>query len=58
MRNISSLVIGVGCLAGAAWMFYGFFFEADFVTGVGLLTAGGLAFVGAYLIWDTLRDWK
>lgn len=57
MRKILSLVIGGACLVVGVWSIYGLFFEAAYVKGLFLLGAGFIVFVGAYLIWNTLRDW-
>ena len=59
MGTILRLAFGVGCLVGAAWLFrYGFFYEGFFasLTLYFFPIVIGLAFAGAYHIWETLRD--
>ena len=56
MRKILAFVLGLACLVGGTWYLYFALFQKDEGTPSMFIAGGGfIAFIGAALIWDTLR---
>jgi hypothetical protein len=53
-----ALVVGVAFSAAGIWLAYQLFFVAEKVPLYLLFGAGLLSFLGLYLLWETLREWR
>ena len=58
MRKYLALVVGAAFSAAGIWLAYQLFFVAETVPLYLLFGAGLLAFLGLYLLWETLREWR
>jgi hypothetical protein len=58
MRKYLALVVGAAFSVAGIWLAYLLFFVAEKVPLYMLFGAGLLAFLGFYLLWETLREWR
>ena len=58
MRKYLALVVGAAFCAAGFWLSYQLFFKAEKAPLYLLSGAGFLTFIGLYLLWETLREWR
>lgn len=58
MRKYFAAIVGAGLLAGGLWLIYSMIFVSGRLVGLAFGAAGLLMFLGAYVIWHTIKDWN
>ncbi len=58
MRRILALVIGTGFAVGGLLLLYNLFFEAVKIPFMFVAGGGFMTFIGAAVMWDTVRNWN
>ena len=58
MRKYIALVIGSGMTTGGLYILYSLLFKAAVIKGLFFVSGGVVTFLGAYLVYDTIKRWK